>query len=174
MRNMLKKLMTIFTAGAMVATAAASLAACGGKFNPPSGYPSGEATSNGGFVVEVGEYIYFINGVESYTSDNTYGTPVKGSLMRIQKKDLASGKAETVIPSLMVASDYTSGIYIYDGRVYYATPNNIASTSGKVEQEYLSFKSAKLDGTDIQSYFNVSNNSTVYRYVKEDRPFHPL
>ena len=170
MRNMLKKLMTIFTAGALAVSGAASLAACAGSFKHVSGIPNGEVTSNGGFVVEKGEYVYFINGVESYTSDNTYGIPVKGSLMRITKSDLSAGKntAEIVIPSLMVAADYSSGIYVYGDRVYYATPNNVKSTSGKIESDYLVFQSAKLDGTDIQDYFNLADNATTYRYVEVD------
>ena len=168
MRNFAKKLITIMTAGVLAASAA-SLAACGYSFTPLGGdFSSGEVVSNGGFVVEKGNYVYFINGVDTYTSDNTYGTPVKGSLMRIAKSDLEAGNntAETVIPSLMVAADYTSGIYIFGDRVYYATPNNVRNTSGVIESEYLDFKSASLDGSDIQSYFNVSDNATVYRYTE--------
>ena len=148
-----------------------ALAACDADFTPLGGdFSSGEVVSNGGFVVEKGNYVYFINGVESYTSDNTYGTPVKGALMRIAKSDLAAGvnNAETVIPSLMVAADYSSGIYIFGDRVYYATPNNVRNTSGVVESEYLDFKSARLDGSDIESYFNVADNATVYRYAEVD------
>lgn len=169
MRNVFKKLIVISTAAVMSA-GVLSLAACASTFEPLKGDYSSEtaAVSNGGFVVEYGNYVYFINGVESYTSDNTYGTPVKGALMRIEKSDLAAreNNAETVIPSLMVAGDYTSGIYIYDGRVYYATPNNVKNTSGEIENDYLDFKSAKLDGSDIRSYFRVSDNSTVYRFVQ--------
>ena len=170
MRNISKKIITIFTAGVLAASAAA-LAACDADFTPLGGdFSSGEVVSNGGFVVEKGNYVYFINGVESYTSDNTYGTPVKGALMRIAKSDLAAGvnNAETVIPSLMVAADYSSGIYIFGDRVYYATPNNVRNTSGVVESEYLDFKSARLDGSDIESYFNVADNATVYRYAEVD------
>lgn len=169
MRKMPKKLLTICTA-AVMSLCALSLPACS-KFTPLGGdYASGETVSNGGFVVEKGNYVYFINGVETYTSDNTYGTPVKGALMRIAKTDLADKKntAEIVIPSLMVAADYTSGIYVYGDRVYYATPNNVKNTAGEVENTYLDFKSAKLDGSDIRSYFNVSDNSTVYRYVETE------
>ncbi len=166
MRNMLKKLMTIFTASALVVTSAASLAACGENFTPLKDIPTGEVKSNGGFVTEVGDYLYFINGVQTYDVDNTYGAPVKGSLMRVKKGSLAKNEAEMVIPSLMVAADYSSGIYIYGDRVYYATPNNVKNTSGNIERDFLDFKSAKLDGSDIQSYFNVSDNSTTYRYVK--------
>lgn len=171
MRKGFHKLIGI-AAAAVMAVSAVSLSACGASFTPLEGDYSSQtaAVSNGGFVVEYGQYVYFINGVETYTSDNTYGEPVKGALMRILKSDLLAGNnnSETVVPSLMVASDYTSGIYIYDGRVYYATPNNVKNTSGQIENDYLDFKSAKLDGSDIQSYFRVSDNSTVYRYVQTE------
>ncbi len=171
MRKGFHKLIGI-AAAAVMAVSAVSLSACGASFTPLEGDYSSPtaAVSNGGFVVEYGKYVYFINGVETYTSDNTYGEPVKGALMRILKSDLLAGNnnSETVIPSLMVASDYTSGIYIYDGRVYYATPNNVKNTSGQIENDYLDFKSAKLDGSDIQNYLRVSDNSTVYRYVQTE------
>ena len=175
MRKMPKKLLTVFTAAALTVGALA-LPACS-EFVPLDGdYASGAVASNGGFVVEKGNYYYFINGVETYTSDNTYGTPVKGALMRISKTDLKAknNTAETVVPSLMVAADYTSGIYVYGDRVYYATPNNVKNTSGEIENNYLDFKSAKLDGSDIQSYFNVSDNSTVYRFVEVDNTVYVL
>ncbi len=168
MRNRMKKMMTLITAGALAVTAAASLAGCGGNFKPLSSIPSGAVSSNGGFVVGVADYIYFINGVESYTSDNTYGEPVKGALMRAKKSELASGGGEIVVPSLMTAGDYDAGIYIYGDRVYYATPNNIENTAGQVEQNYLDFKSAKLDGSSVVSYFNVSDNAASYRFVQVD------
>ena len=174
MRKMLKKFMTIFTAGVMT-VGAVSLAACSG-FTPEAVNPSsGAVSSNGGFVVEKGDYVYFINGVEAYTADNTYGTPVKGALMQVRKSDIAThsltkttpSSLKTVIPSLMVAADYSSGIYIYGDRVYFATPNNVRNTQGNIENNYLDFKSAKLDGTDIQSYFNVSDNATPYRFIED-------
>lgn len=169
MRKMPKKLLTLLAAAALSVSVFA-LPACTTSFTPLSGDISGEVSSNGGFVVEKGNYFYFINGVDTYTSDNTYGTPVKGALMRIAKSDLALGNntAETVIPSLMVAADYTAGIFLYGERVYYATPNNVRSTSGEIENTYLSFKSARLDGSDIRDYFNVEDNATIYRYVETE------
>lgn len=168
MRNVLKKFL-VFTTAAVIAVGGASLTACGSTFEPLTGDPSAATVqSNGGFVVATGDYYYFINGVETYTSDNTYGDVVKGALMRIKKSDVEAKKntAETVIPSLMVAGDYTSGIYIYDGRIYYATPNNVKNTSGEIENDYLDFKSAKLDGSDVKSYLRVSDNSLTYRFVE--------
>ncbi len=169
MRKSARKFLFVATA-AVMALGAASLGACGYTFTPLGGdFAAGDVSSNGGFVVEKGNYVYFINGVESNTADNTYGSVVKGALMRISKIDLKEGKgdkAETVVPSLMVAADYTSGLYIYGDRVYYATPNNVKNTAGEIETDYLDFKSVKLDGTDIQSYFRVSDNATPYRFVE--------
>ena len=172
MRNISKKILALATA-AVLSAGAISLAACGSNFSLPAGsIPQGPVSSNGGFVVSVGDdangYYYFINGVETYTSDNTYGTPVKGALMRSKKADVAAGKgdAEIIVPSLMVSGDYTAGIFIYGERVYYATPTNVRNTAGVVENSYLDFKSAKLDGTDIKDLFRLSSNTTVYRYVE--------
>lgn len=151
------------SAGAM------SLAACSAAFTPANGLPSGEVSSNGGFVVEKGEYVYFINGVESSSSDNTYGSVVKGALMRAKKADVESGKngAEMIVPSLMVASDYTAGIFIYGERVYFATPSTTRDLSGNALNNYLDFKSAKLDGSDVVTYFNLEDSSTHYRFVED-------
>ncbi len=155
---------------AIAAFGALSLTACGEEFTPLADIPQGEVSSNGGFVVKKGEYVYFINGVEAYTADNTYGSVVKGALMRAKEDEIekGNGSAETVIPSLMVAADYNSGLYIYGERVYYATPNNIKNTEGEVENDYLTYMSAKLDGSDVVEYFRVSNNATEYRFVEKN------
>ena len=58
MRNFSKKLITIFTAGA-IAVSVGALAACEASFTPLGGdFSSGEVVSNGGFVAEKGNYVY--------------------------------------------------------------------------------------------------------------------
>ena len=113
MRKGSKKFLTIAVA-AVMSLGAISLAACKPAFTPPTEVPTGDPVSNGGFVVKVGEYVYFINGAEANTADNTYGTPVRGSLMRIKEADVKAKKntAETVIPSLMVAGNHKAGLYV--------------------------------------------------------------
>lgn len=171
MRKGFKNILCVAMAATLVC-GAASLAACGYQFTPLEQAPEAAASvdSNGGFVVKKGDYIYFINGVETYTSDNTYGTPEKGALMRIKEADVKAGKnnSEIVVPSLMVSGDTEAGIFIYGDRVYYATPENRRNASGAIDNATLDFKSAKLDGSDIQSYFYVSDNSTKFRYVEVD------
>ncbi len=142
-----------------------------------------DLSTNGGFVVETGDFVYFINGVEAYTADNAYGTPVKGSLMRIAKTELALGNfsaAQLVIPSLFVASDYTAGIYIYGDKVYYATPTTDKNNVGQIENSYLDFKWSKLDGSEApmggknNHFLRLSSNSSVYRFVEQDEKLYCL
>lgn len=124
----------------------------------------GEVTSNGGFLVEKGEYVYFINGVADYTEKNDFGTPVTGSLVVAKKNDLAT--TEIVVPKLMTAGDYTSGIAIYGDYVYYATPSTEKDTSGAIATGYLEFYKTKLDGSETVLFTRVNGNSTVYRFAE--------
>lgn len=170
MRKLSKKLIAL-SLGAVMAIGMTSLAGCSGSIKLDGDYASGEVISNGGFVVEKGNYIYFINGQESYTTENN-GEAVKGALMRISTSDFDKGnytECETVVPYLMVTSNYKAGIYIYGDRVYYATPTNTKDIdSGSVQNTYLDFKSTKLDGTDTVKdyYFRTSSNSADYRFTE--------
>ncbi len=170
MRRSIKKFIALASA-AIIAGGALSLTACGSEFAPPKGsFPAEGAAvvSNGGFVVEKGEYYYFINGIETYDADNTYGVPVKGALMRAKKESGGWKTAETVIPSLMVDGSHTGGLFIYGDRIYYATPTNVKGIDGTVQNSYLDFASAKLDGTDRKELVRVSSNSTEYRFIEEN------
>ena len=180
MRNQGKKIIS----GVMAATllfATVSLAGCGKDFykqDALSGYQSttNKAASNGGFAVEKDDYVYFINGEETYSANNKFGEVQKGALMRIAKTDLAgdvsalSDKAETVVPMLFVAQNFNSGIYIYGDYVYYATPTTDKNMSGEVENTWIDFKRAKLDGSETMKgyYFRLSSNSVNYRFVQDD------
>lgn len=159
----------VFGFAAVLMASALILTGCGGtyKHGPLGGNIfSGEVVSNGGFVVEKGDYVYFINGVETSSSDNTFGTPVKGALMRAKKTDLT--EPEIVVPRLMVAGDYTAGIYIYGDYVYYATPTTAKNKAGEVESSWLDFSRTKLDGTDTpkEPFFRLESNTTPYRFMQ--------
>lgn len=128
----------------------------------------GEVSSNGGSAVVKGDYVYFINGVASYTDSNDYGSVGVGSLARIKKSDLASpkGKAKTVIPSLFVAGDKTSGFWIFGDYVYYATPTTAKNQSGTIENSKLDFVRTSLSGDKSVILKTVESNTTIYRYVQ--------
>jgi hypothetical protein len=177
MRNKGRKILSIIAAAACLSTAFA-FAGCGEwsyKGDKLDGYvSSAEVKSNGGFAVDKGDYVYFINGVENYQADNTYGNVVKGALLRVAKSDIAKGdysNVKTVVPMLFVAGDTDAGVFIYGDYVYYATPTTDKNKSGEVQNDYIDFKRAKIDGSEaaMQDYYvRLSNRSTNYRYVEEN------
>ena len=177
MRNKTKKLLSI-VAAAMFMSSAFALTGCGDDYYEGvklTDYvaSTNKAESNGGFVVEKDGFVYFINGAEEYTASNTYGDVVKGALMRISKTDLENGvytNVKTVVPMLFVAQNFESGIYIYGDYVYYATPTRDKNLKGNVENTWLDFKRAKLDGTEVMKdyYFRLENNASNYRFVEEN------
>lgn len=130
----------------------------------------GNVIYNGGFVSETQNYYYYINGLPATTVDNTFGVPVKGSLMAVKKSDVVSGKADpercVVVPKLLVAQDYTSGIFIYGDYVYYASPSTDRDTSGQIVNSQLEFLRTKLDGTDTIKFFKTQALSDNYRFVE--------
>jgi hypothetical protein len=178
MRKYGKKILGIVAAATMLCSVAVT-AGCG-KTNFKMTAPveadynanEGKVQSNGGFAVEKGNYVYFINGVESNTADNTYGKVEKGALMRITKAQLAAGeygKADVVVPSLFVAQDYESGVYIYGDEVYYATPTTDKNLEGQVENGYIDFKSANLKTGKVMEgkFFHIPASGAKYRFVQE-------
>ena len=182
MRNKGKKILGL-TLATLLAGSTMALAGCGstsykGDELTPGYDSTAEVSSNGGFVVEKGDYVYFINGVEDYTAKNKYGKVVKGALMRIEKSQLngllngEDVEAQTVVPSLFVQERQQSGIYIYGDYVYYATPTTDKNEKGEVEKSWIDVKRAKIDGTEAPmkgEYLQVSSSSaTVKRFVTVD------
>lgn len=164
-----------FTAAIIVTLGVALFSACGkNKVNPltPDNLGDAAVTSNGGFAVEKGDYVYFINGKENYTADNG-GNAVKGAIMRISKADLSAhnySSVDTVVPSVIYSGNSNAGLYIYGDRIYYTTPSTEKNSDGEVQNSYLQFKSTKLDRTDtVKNYYlQLADNSTEYRYVEVD------
>lgn len=133
----------------------------------------GTTKSNGGFAVEKGEYVYFINGTGVSTADNNYGTPVKGAIYRISKTDLKNrnySSADKVVGNIAYSSNYNGGIFIYGDRIYYGTPSTAKNSEGVVQNSYLDMKSTKLDGTEAMKnyYVQFPSASYEYRYVDVD------
>ena len=72
-----------------------------------------ETAISGGFVAETADYVYFINGIENYSTAYKNGEVTKASLMRTKKAnltDLSKATYETVVSKLIVSSDNTAGI----------------------------------------------------------------
>lgn len=183
MKKICKKLLIIL---AVLAMAVSALTFSGCSYYSAQGlegdYQSGEVSSQGGWVVQKGNYIYFINGMTTAETDeegnekayeNEYGDAVRGALMRIAVSDLDAGNydaAETVVPLLFVADDYTAGIFIYGDYVYYATPTTAKNLQGEAESNYVDFKRSRLDGKETMRdyYFRSDDAAAEYRFVEID------
>ena len=162
----MKKIIILLVAVLTCLTAV--FAGCGdstGYENKLSGF-EGEVSSNGGFVVQKGSYVYFINGTETHTTDNTYGKVEMGALVRVKADDLSN--PEIVIPSLFVAGDKTSGFYIFGEEVYYATPSTAKNKAGEIENSKLAFTKTSLDGKTSNVIITVDDNTTQYRFVESN------
>lgn len=174
MRKFVTKIIC-FAAAVIVALGILLISACGPDYSAKrlSGNIDGQVVSNGGFAVEKGDYIYFINGRENYTADNTFGKVVKGAIMRISKKDLASrnySSVDTVVPLIAYSGNAKTGLFVYGDYVYYTTPSTDKNSDGEIQNSHLAFRRTKLDATDTsKNYFmQLADNSVDYRYVEVD------
>ena len=145
-------------------------AGCGGATGYKDGITSfeGNVSSNGGFAVVKGDYVYYINGVEVNTSDNTYGDVVTGALVRTKTSDLGkeNAPAEMVIPALFVTGNYNAGFYIYGNDIYYASPRREKNKEGDVENTKLDFFKTSYDGKKSVNLATVADNTTNFRFIQ--------
>lgn len=158
---------------AMLIVASCLMVACGksSSFSAPGFTDFGAVKSQNGFVAQTENYVLFINGVATSTDDNTYGTPVKGSLMAIKNADFVAGKfneAKIIVPKLFAATDYTSGIYVKGDYVYYGTPSTDRNSSGSIANGTIVFMKSKIDGTEKPTkLFDYSSLSVSYRIADD-------
>jgi len=133
------------------------------------------AEANGGFLTETEKYVYLINGNELYTENNTENEVEKGAIIRLAKDDvaangLAKAKKELVVSKIVSTTDYSAGMLISGGRIYFATPSNEKNKVGDVQNDVVEFCSAKLDGSDLQIIAKADGtegNAVKYRFIEE-------
>lgn len=162
----MKKILSKILCGALAFVMLFSLTACGGtEWKAGSLTNGGAVKENGGFIAETDNYFYYINGVATSTADNTFGAPLKGALMAVDRTDLT--KTEVVVPKLFAATDYKSGLFIDGGYVYYGTPSTEKNSEGKIANSEMMFMRTKLDGSgETEKFFALSSLSAEYRFVK--------
>lgn len=151
-------------------------------FTPLEHNPSADdpVASNGGIAVEKGNYIYFVNGWATYTSDNIFGSVLEGSIMRILKSDMESvvaatsqkdafdemqEKAVVVVPKIFsqgnTADKSVTGFYIFGDRIYYFTPNADIDKNASPKSSEMCLNSCNLDGTNTYIHHIFTDRATV-------------
>ena len=170
----MKKLITlIITLALSVLTALGATACDSSNFTLPTLVTPGKTVSVGGMIAETENYLYYINGLGVSDGDNTYGKPLKGSLMVVDKSTLGGEiKTEVVVPKLFVASDYGAGVYIYGegekANIYYGTPSIEKDANGDIAKSTLAFMKTTIDGKTTEKLFNVDGLNTNYRIGEKD------
>lgn len=173
----MKKRVTKIICAAVAAVVATGVAAAAGCSQYNSGvsvdYTPSEvkAQSNGGFAVEKDGYIYFINGIESNSAKNDYGTPLKGAIMRVSVDNLNERNyscVETLVPQIAYSSNYQTGIFVYGDYIYYGTPSTKRNADGIIQSGNLEMKRTKLDGSESMkdAYVTFPSANYDYRFVE--------
>lgn len=121
----------------------------GFKNNPSS---TDLVIGNGGLVVQQGEYVYFANGKDSY--NNASKDMIKGGLYRTKLNGQYFANLDE--NNYLVGAEKVSGklvgyelggMYLFDGYVYFATPNMEKDKEGNLLRTYIDFYRVKVNGT---------------------------
>ena len=165
-----KKVIAIVALALVLALAAGVLAACNSyEWNSIGmGVSSASGVSNGGYYVEQGRYVYFINGYVGSVTSNEWGAAYKQSIMRAELNEdgtVNNDTAQVVVP-LSIYNTYASGGFaVYGDWIYYATPNTGADTSGTASTTHTDFMRTRTDGAVTQRIGTVNSRSSQYLFT---------
>ncbi len=162
MKKIVKSLAVILLACTCV------LAGCGGK-KGLSDNPATDATviGNGGYAVQKGEYLYYVNGyIDNYTTElqsnpslNKDDNAIYGAIYRTKLTNGKVGyddngfveKTERVVSN--VVGFENGGFYILGDYIYYTSPHMNKDDSGKIRTDYTEFKRIKINGLDEERLY---------------------
>lgn len=132
------------------------------------GNPSAETISNGGYFVRQGGYAYFVNGYVGDSADNTWGTPLKQSIMRAELNadgSVNNDTAKVLVPKSVYNKDMKGGIAVFGEWIYYATPNNEPDKSGTASTTHTDFMRTKIDGSLTQLIGTINSREAQYLFT---------
>ena len=148
------------------------LTGCGGfEYVTETPSASDAVTGNGTMVVRKGDYVYFVNGQESNTADNTFGTPIKGSIMYAKVGADNVPQADTarvVVPKIFYSSSTSAGIWIFGDQLFYLTPSQEKDRDGNLLTSYTEVYVCGLDGQGSRRLALIGSNSFNYTFAELD------
>ena len=151
------------------------LAGCDkGLPNPPS--PDAPTTSNGGLAVIKGDYLYYVNGFQTYNGlvkdqDNVWGKQLFGAIYRVKVNNNViehdeNGfvkNSEVVVPQIVGTEN--ACFYIFGNYIYYATPNMQVDEYGNLLNSRSNICRIKLDGTDNKVLYTTDQTLTSTKWT---------
>lgn len=176
---MTKKILTIISVVLCLVLVFAFVGCSKDAFGPVTGGPNADdkVESNGGMVVQKGDYFYFINGVEEKSASNDFPNVKKGAIYRM-KSDFT--EPTVIVPKIVTADNANAGFYIYGDYIYYTSPSTEKDRTGTAKFNNIAFCRTKLDGTKtevittltefaVQFSFYEASDKTVYLAYYEDK-----
>ena len=150
----------------ILAVVAICMTACG--FAPVKDNPAKNASiyGNGGMEIRKGDYIYFVNGFyginEVTYSDTKYGNAVRGAIYRtklvngaLQKNDDGElTDIDCIVPK--VVGYEMNGFFIYDNKIFYASPNNEKNKNGELKKNKVDIFCCDIDGDNNKRLYTTS------------------
>ena len=129
---------------------------------------------NGGMVATRGDYVYFVNGYNSYSTfdeDNLNTKFDVGGLYRAKLNDVGgfdydengSVIGAEKISSHLVGFENTS-IYVFGNHVYYATPITEVDKEGELQTSKLEFRRVAIDGGKTKELYQSKSNGDKIDY----------
>ena len=131
-------------------------------------------TSNGGMVVQKGDYLYFTNGYISATgANNKYGEVEHSAVYRakLENNKLSYDEegnlkdVELLVPR--ITGYEKTGLFIYGEHLYYATPNTEKNKKdGEVDTKLIDFYRVNLNGKNNTRLYKstVSSENTQFSF----------
>ncbi len=165
---MKKKIITIIISAVLAVAMMLTLVACNENYKQDAvatDLTNKEVSSNGGLAVQVGKYLYFINGYAAATGENTFGQAVKGAIMRVE---LNAGVPNldtlvTIVPKNVYNTNKAVGLTVYGDYLYYTSPSTSKGSDGQAKTSDMWIMRTKLDGTDTQVVLKLDNYTTNFR-----------
>lgn len=145
--------------------------------NMPTNYT--KVTSNGGFVVGAGNYLYFANAYQSYenlkSKEDNDGAGVKQySLKRVQtenNKDLKLDDEQNIVFENVlnkIAGYETSNMYVVGEYLYFTSPN-VHKSDSKEQDKYNQYEfelstlfRIKLDGSNLSEIYTTETSTAKF------------
>ncbi len=165
---MKKKLATIIICAVLAVATIFTLVACNENYKQDAietDLSDSTVSSNGGLAVQVGKYLYFINGYAAIDGENDFGQAVKGAIMRVE---LESGTPKldtltTIVPKNVYNTNKEVGLTVYGDYIYYTCPSVEKGSDGVAKTSDMWIMRTKLDGTDTEVLVKLDNYTTNFR-----------